>query len=36
MVFYCLGLGVPFVLVALGFGWVSGGARLRPPARGGR
>src|SRR6185437_8640439 len=21
---YCLGLGVPFVLVALGFGWVSG------------
>ncbi|MGI8679088.1 MAG: cytochrome c biogenesis CcdA family protein [Jatrophihabitans sp.] len=22
-VFYCLGLGVPFVLVALGFGWVS-------------
>lgn len=24
MVFYCLGLGIPFVLVALGFGWVSG------------
>jgi cytochrome c-type biogenesis protein len=24
MAFYCLGLGVPFVLVALGFGWVSG------------
>ena len=24
MMFYCLGLGVPFVLVALGFGWVSG------------
>ena len=23
MTFYCLGLGVPFVLVALGFGWVS-------------
>jgi cytochrome c-type biogenesis protein len=23
MVFYCLGLGIPFVLVALGFGWVS-------------
>ncbi|HSY15812.1 MAG TPA: cytochrome c biogenesis CcdA family protein [Jatrophihabitantaceae bacterium] len=23
MVFYCLGLGVPFVLVALGFGWVT-------------
>jgi cytochrome c-type biogenesis protein len=23
-VFYCLGLGVPFVLVALGVGWVSG------------
>jgi cytochrome c-type biogenesis protein len=22
--FYCLGLGIPFVLVALGFGWVSG------------
>lgn len=22
-VFYCLGLGVPFVLVALGFGWVT-------------
>ena len=21
---YCLGLGVPFVLVALGFGWVTG------------
>lgn len=21
---YCLGLGVPFVLVALGFGWISG------------
>ena len=24
MLFYCLGLGVPFVLVALGVGWVSG------------
>jgi len=24
MVFYCLGLGIPFVLVALGVGWVSG------------
>jgi cytochrome c-type biogenesis protein len=24
-VFYCLGLGVPFILVAIGFGWVSGG-----------
>lgn len=24
MAFYCLGLGVPFVLVALGIGWVSG------------
>lgn len=23
-VFYCLGLGIPFVLVALGFGWVGG------------
>jgi cytochrome c-type biogenesis protein len=23
MVFYCLGLGIPFVLVALGFGWVT-------------
>lgn len=23
MVFYCLGLGIPFVLVALGVGWVS-------------
>jgi cytochrome c-type biogenesis protein len=22
-VFYCLGLGVPFVVVALGFGWVT-------------
>lgn len=22
-VFYCLGLGIPFVLVALGFGWVA-------------
>jgi cytochrome c-type biogenesis protein len=22
-VFYCLGLGIPFVLVALGFGWVT-------------
>ena len=22
-VFYCLGLGIPFVLVAVGFGWVS-------------
>ena len=26
------GSGIPFVLVALGFGWVSRGARLRPPA----
>ncbi len=24
MLFYCLGLGVPFVLVAIGVGWVSG------------
>jgi cytochrome c-type biogenesis protein len=24
MAFYCLGLGIPFVLVALGIGWVSG------------
>jgi cytochrome c-type biogenesis protein len=24
MAFYCLGLGIPFVLVAVGFGWVSG------------
>ena len=24
MVFYCLGLGVPFLLVAAGIGWVSG------------
>jgi cytochrome c-type biogenesis protein len=23
MACYCLGLGIPFVLVALGFGWVS-------------
>ncbi len=23
MVFYCLGLGIPFLLVAAGFGWVS-------------
>jgi cytochrome c-type biogenesis protein len=23
-VFYCLGLGVPFVLVAMGLGWVTG------------
>lgn len=23
MAFYCLGLGIPFILVALGFGWVS-------------
>ena len=22
--FYCLGLGVPFLLVAMGLGWVSG------------
>jgi cytochrome c-type biogenesis protein len=22
-VFYCLGLGIPFVLVAVGFGWVA-------------
>jgi cytochrome c-type biogenesis protein len=25
---YCLGLGVPFVLVALGFGWVAGALRF--------
>ena len=25
---YCLGLGVPFVLVALGFGWVTGALRF--------
>lgn len=24
MTFYCLGLGIPFVLVALGIGWVTG------------
>ncbi len=24
---YCLGLGIPFVLVALGFGWVGGSVR---------
>ena len=24
MVSYCLGLGIPFVLVAMGFGWVAG------------
>jgi cytochrome c-type biogenesis protein len=24
MAFYCLGLGVPFVLMALGFGWITG------------
>jgi len=24
MVFYCLGLGIPFLLVAAGVGWVSG------------
>jgi cytochrome c-type biogenesis protein len=23
-VFYCLGLGIPFVVVAIGFGWVAG------------
>jgi len=23
-VFYCLGLGIPFILVAVGFGWVAG------------
>lgn len=23
MLFYCLGLGIPFILVALGFGWAS-------------
>ena len=23
MLCYCLGLGIPFVLVALGFGWVT-------------
>jgi cytochrome c-type biogenesis protein len=23
MLFYCLGLGIPFILVALGFGWMS-------------
>ncbi|MFT6973955.1 MAG: cytochrome c-type biogenesis protein [Pontimonas sp.] len=22
---YCLGLGIPFILIALGFGWVTGG-----------
>ena len=21
---YCLGLGIPFILIALGFGWVTG------------
>ncbi|MGH8861058.1 MAG: cytochrome c biogenesis CcdA family protein [Jatrophihabitantaceae bacterium] len=26
--FYCLGLGIPFVLVALGFGWVSSALRF--------
>ncbi len=28
MVFYCIGLGVPFVLVAAGIGWVSGALGL--------
>lgn len=28
MACYCLGLGVPFVLVSLGFGWVSGALGL--------
>jgi cytochrome c-type biogenesis protein len=28
MVFYCLGLGVPFLLVAAGFGWVTGALGL--------
>jgi len=27
-VFYCLGLGVPFLLVAAGLGWVSGALRV--------
>jgi cytochrome c-type biogenesis protein len=22
---YCLGLGIPFILIAMGFGWVTGG-----------
>jgi cytochrome c-type biogenesis protein len=28
MVFYCIGLGVPFLLVAAGFGWVTGALGL--------
>ena len=28
LTFYCLGLGIPFVLVALGVGWVSGALGL--------
>ena len=28
MLVYCLGLGVPFLLVALGLGWVTGGLSL--------
>jgi cytochrome c-type biogenesis protein len=27
-VFYCLGLGLPFLLVAMGLGWVSGALRV--------
>jgi cytochrome c-type biogenesis protein len=27
-VFYCLGLGIPFLLVAMGLGWVSGALRV--------
>ncbi len=33
MLCYCLGLGIPFVLVALGIGWVSGAFGFRPSAR---
>ncbi|MCW2541407.1 MAG: ccdA [Frankiales bacterium] len=34
MLAYCLGLGVPFILVALGLGWVTGGlAMVRRHAR---
>ena len=29
---YCLGLGIPFLLVALGFGWVTGVAGVHAPA----
>jgi cytochrome c-type biogenesis protein len=28
---YCLGLGVPFLLVAAGVGWLSAGAGVHPP-----